>query len=96
MQGKLTVTVTPEDIANGVREDCFRCPVALAVARTLGAAAVVVSAATIRVQMTQDGIRDHYYCPMSVDAFVGDYDDPDNWLPPKPFTFETWNLEEEE
>lgn len=41
----MIIHVTAEDIVEGVKQDCSRCPVALAIRRAAGAASVDVSAA---------------------------------------------------
>jgi len=87
---KLTISVTKRDIAEGVRMDCKRCPVARAIARRL------VKSATVKVggEISVGGLDVHFWdgkssytaLPGSAISFVRRFDRGLLWNV-KPFTF---------
>lgn len=77
----MKISVTQEDIDKGERNECRRCPVALALARA-GFSGWEVDAGTIFLpHSTAEPIR----TPVEVTRFVLDFDEG---LPVFPFTFE--------
>jgi hypothetical protein len=87
---KLTIEVTQADIDSGVTGNCFRCPIARALCRTLGAAP---SDRTIYVDATEimlsgDDDSNAYYPLGDVgELFVRYFDSGNPATPVAPFTF---------
>jgi len=83
--GKYHVMVTPEDIANGVRDDAGACPIALALLRIPGIESVEVESSrpTIEAGMPQWDAR----CvpTQTVDDFIQQFDLE---MPVQPFEFD--------
>ena len=80
-----TISVTREHIANGVREDCEHCPIALAILETfpdVNYAAVGPDACTIG---TPDGSDTELNLPGEALDFIWGFDDDGAG---EPFTFE--------
>lgn len=78
-----TVSVTAGHIANGERNNCMCCPVALAIADTFPGAGVWVGGATALIDA--DGHDTEADLPVEVEEFVLRFDD-DGFG--DPFTFE--------
>lgn len=55
----IKVAVTAEDIARGIADSCFACPIARALKRTMGNAAVVVTPLCITVHSWETGVVMH-------------------------------------
>ncbi len=85
----MKINVTAEDIREGLRGDCFRCPIALAIKRDTGFDCDVYSPEHIFLGDGPSIIRNKYR-PVEKDAFVvADFIDSfDNQKPVEPFTFE--------
>jgi hypothetical protein len=86
----LTVHVTAQDIADGVRKDCLACPVAIATARTLalavgGPGVVEASEFSIDVFLPQQRLV-RAYAPQSVRQFMVEFDS--GYPGVEPFTFD--------
>jgi len=78
----VTVTVTAEHIAAGRREDCERCPIALAVAEVFPGGPYVDEFACIIT--AGDGSETEFDLPDEAREFVEAFD---NGQPTAPFTF---------
>lgn len=76
---KLKITVTQEDIEEGQARSCHRCPVALAMSRTIGRELVVYPhyAGTLGMDVV-------CFFPSEVEQFIADFDEG---KPVKPFSF---------
>jgi hypothetical protein len=94
----LTITVTAEDVRQGLREDSRHCPIALAVRKQLCSS--VPAAVDVDDILTVRHSADHggtYYLPPEAQDFIHRYD-RELELPPMPFTFvatSRWPLKEE-
>lgn len=73
---RVHLTVTEQHIAHGVREDCARCPIALALRDAVpgGVGAVVVDGA---LQITHDGVWWSANHTATTVAFIRAFDDGD-------------------
>lgn len=78
----MTVHVTEDDIANGLKRHCWSCPVALAVMRTYGEDRVYVNTSNITIGQKRGEI---VRTPPEVKAFILDFD---KGKPVEPFGFE--------
>ena len=67
----LDINVTDTDIVEGVRKDCETCPVALALSRAGGSAAVVAQ----DIEVVIDGVRRNFGIPPELVNFILDFDD---------------------
>ena len=76
------VTVTAEHIAAGKREDCERCPIALAFAEIFPGSPYVDELAVIVTD--EDGGETEFYLPAEAQEFIESFD---NGLTVAPFTF---------
>lgn len=89
----LIVEVTQEDIDNGKRRNCSRCPIALALMRkfnldpsedSLDAASVGLTIASIFPVMHRERKPQYFNMPDEASEFIKDFDSK---LPVKPFSF---------
>jgi hypothetical protein len=78
----MTITVTAEDLTQGVRGSHTACPIALAVTRATGADTVSVGRQFIR--FWRDGKRYGMYTTPTLWSFIMDFDEG---RPVKPFSF---------
>ena len=67
----LDLAITDADIVEGVRKDCESCPVALALSRAGGSAAVVGQ----DIEVDIDGVRRNFGIPPELVNFILDFDD---------------------
>jgi hypothetical protein len=82
-----TINVTADHITRGVREDCERCPVALAIIDVFPDLAYVsVGSEALSLQRRGDDTRTDLDVPCDVLNFVWDFDD--NTGPVQPFSFD--------
>lgn len=79
-----TITVTQEDIEQGIKEDTHRCAVALAVKRAMGWNDVLVGGQICNARAWESGHKE-YKVPEEVRKFVWAFDRGDAV---RPFTFE--------
>jgi hypothetical protein len=82
---RLKVTVTQEDIDEGERGECSRCPIALAIKRVFSNTFVSVNGADARVEEV-DGRRRWYSLSKSAREFIASFDS-DGKIAVKPATF---------
>jgi len=80
-----TINVTAEHIENGVRENCERCPVALAIMDAFpGASGIYVESRVFSI--SRDGYRrDEIKLPREASEFIWDFDASKTV---QPFSFE--------
>jgi hypothetical protein len=77
---EVIIEVTREDICNGTRNSCFKCPIALAVSRALGidpgTHAVGVDSEEITVELNTQNrmVKWRFPLPEIATRFVGDFD----------------------
>ena len=79
----MKINVTEDDIKNGVVFACYKCPIALAVKRAVGAANVRVGTETIRI--FKGAVPRHFKMTDAAKVFVKDFDDS---KPVQPFSFD--------
>jgi hypothetical protein len=84
---KVIIEVTQQDIDNGIRNACSKCPIALALTRTMGSA---FSEVTITTCSTHFPLRENKedlraYIPEIARNFIQTFD---KGLPVKPLSFE--------
>jgi hypothetical protein len=84
---KHKIEVTQDDINNGIRNDCDRCPVALAISRALPACRVSVYPDEVEI-VRQPGVISQHEPPSEVTTFVNRFDNPSNIAVISPFSFE--------
>ena len=80
------ITITPEDITNGIRCDCYWCPAALAIRHVL-ADGYFVELGTLRIEVWRDSSDDAvWWCsrPPALVEFVEQFDSGNT---PDPITF---------
>lgn len=82
----ITVSVTQEDIDKGIREDCNRCAIALAVARLYPNSEVLVSSG---ISISTPEAFQTYVIPKEAGFFMDKFDDGEKV---EPFTFTTEKL----
>ena len=75
----MKIKVTQDDIDNGERHRCYRCPIAHAMCRTLGASIAVTQEKYYREE------DDGKYLPTEAQRFILDFD---AGRPVAPFEFE--------
>jgi hypothetical protein len=80
----MKILVTADDIENGLRNNCFQCPVALAIFRTLPTSRVKVTETRTSI-WDMDGRVKVYYTPLTVSQFIRKYDH-EQFV--EPFSFE--------
>lgn len=80
----MKIDVTQEDIDNGKRGHCSRCPVALALSRIPGAEYLTVG--PVDFGITLRGVRRDYALPEEAIVFIRTFDDGE--ITPNPFSFE--------
>ena len=84
-----TVAVTAEHIDKGKREDCERCPVALAILDAFPSLYYVrVGPDNIGVQRRENELLTLLAVPLDVANFVWDYDDGTSTVYPFTFTLD--------
>jgi hypothetical protein len=85
MRESVTVEVTSDDIANGVKGNCSRCPVALAIARLPRFSSHSVTVGLITA-VTHDfaGRETNFIMAEEASSFIGQFD---AGKPVIPFTF---------
>lgn len=88
----MTITVTKEDIAAGVREDCYACPIALALARTFPGTRWDVEDGTWLLERNAN-VRYAADDPEVVDAFIELFDINGD---PLPFSFDIHVVEDDD
>ena len=79
---EFTVNVTQKDIDEGVAEDCYACPIALAAMRATGCKGAGVSPYYLR--LFYDNEEASYRLPRAAERFVLDFDEG---KPVEPFSF---------
>jgi hypothetical protein len=85
MSGTITVTVTQEDIDNGMRHTPCACPIALATAREAGTGCdVSVGATRLNIYRAGPASRTRYRLPGDARDFICRFDLD---LSVRPFTF---------
>lgn len=88
-----TITMLPEDIRDGVRKDCNRCPIALAVDRHLKPGyEASIRIISYGIQRPIEGSTAHEVqngeLPDTVRAFIRVFDAAETFPLPSPITFE--------
>lgn len=85
---KLTIQVTEEDIGEGVKSDCYLCPIARAMDRCTGGSASVWS--TYAKIVLHGDVLTIDPLPQSARDFIANFDEtrPDHRREPEPFSFE--------
>ena len=81
---KSVIRVTQEDIDNGVRTNCFNCPLSLAVKRSLNAVSADVSRWCIEFKLAS-GLAGRFVLPKEAVDFVRGFDSDKKV---EPFEFE--------
>jgi hypothetical protein len=81
----MTVEVTAEDIAKGRRNDCNRCPIAIAIKRSAGCAFASAAPGVAFVSIDLDGGSTRYRLPREASLFINDFD---RYAGVDPFSFD--------
>ena len=82
----MKIEVTQQDIDKGLNNNCFSCPIALAVKRKIDTGNVLVYCDRISVMSTISSYD--YKLPKKAQTFIKRFDDR---KPVEPFTFEVRN-----
>ncbi len=71
-----TIQVAQEDINQGIKEDCRRCPVALAIARVTTNCDISVARYIQFIHATGNNNRNFFLrlLPLHMQAWIGDFD----------------------
>lgn len=80
----MIVSVTKKHIYNGKRNDCYTCPIALAIIDATGCDTIVVDETTVSYGYKEDDghiRRIHHNLPRSAKRFIKNYDDDESVSP---------------
>ena len=80
-----TILVTQEDISQGVKKQCKRCPIALAVRRSLDTALTEVFPSVCYIKRNRDSFCETALLPDTAQDFIARFDHDQ---PVEPFSFQ--------